>query len=539
MKIALAVNTFDTDLNRFKLANQSYEMLSKQDNVDVFDIQLPSKKGKFKTVDSLKRVSSDVIPGSTKDLPFVNDLFGIAADLDYDYFIVTNADVMISPRLIDHIIDNDITALPCSRLDVEPVADISQGMKPVRWEIAGFDTFCFKTDWYKEHSGLFKDYLMGKPYYDHHYATLMKVFGNNDILGNKNPAFCLHEHHGTAAVTTQDVEQNFNKVQYNNSILAQKYRFIWDEFFEEHLLKRKPWGRFQREVEGETELELKHFEKGIVSVRDEITLDINQHCKNKTAPVMNKRLTSDGGLEERQDVKDTFVVICNGPSLRGFDFNKIKGYESIGMNAAYRMFEKIDFWPTYFSCGDLVVGMSHKDEYKRLLEERDSVFFLRQNVANAIKSSGNVSEVDLKKLYEINCIPGKVGEFNVNACKLNIMEPGCTGQLSAMIGVALGFKKIVLLGADCNYDESCKGLERSKNEPGLVVSDEEYSSPDHWFDDYLQKGDKCNVPGAMTYHMGGWRVLSDVAKANDVEVINCSMVSKIPFFKKCNFDEVV
>ena len=280
MKIALAVNTFDTDLNRFKIANQSYEMLDSLKDVDVFDIQLPSAKGKFKTIDTLPRVSRDVVEGSTKDLPFVNDLFNIAADLDYDYFIVTNADVMISPRLINHIIEKDITALPCSRLDVHPVKDIKQDMRPIRWEIAGFDTFCFKTDWYKEHSGLFADFIMGKPYYDHHYATLMKVFGNNDILGNKNPAFCLHEHHGTAAVTTQDVEQNFNKLQYNNSILAQKYRGIWDEYFKGHLLKRQPWGSFRNEVENETEIELNHFEDKIASVYEDMKLDINQYCKN-------------------------------------------------------------------------------------------------------------------------------------------------------------------------------------------------------------------------------------------------------------------
>lgn len=282
MKIALTVNTFDTDLNRFKIANQSYEMLDSMDSVDVFDIQLPSVKGKFKTVDRLPRVSSQVIPNSTKDLPFVNDLFNIAADLDYDYFIVTNADVMISPRLIDHIIEKDITALPCSRLDVHPVKDIKQGMRPIRWEIAGFDTFCFKTDWYKEHSGLFEDYIMGKPYYDHHYASLMKIFGNNDIIGNKNPAFCLHEHHGSAAVTTQDVEQFFNKTQYNNSLLAQKYKPIWDEFFYNQLLKRSPHGSFLKEIDNEEELEFKHFEKEIEKVRDDMKKDIKQYCFKTT-----------------------------------------------------------------------------------------------------------------------------------------------------------------------------------------------------------------------------------------------------------------
>tara|TARA_R110000803_G_scaffold30409_1_gene68612 strand:+ start:581 stop:1423 length:843 start_codon:yes stop_codon:yes gene_type:complete len=270
MKIAIAVNTFDTDLNRFKLANQSYERLNMRADVDVFDIQKSSVKGKFKTIDKLTRVCSDVVPGSTKSLPFVNDLFNITADLDYDYFIVTNADVMISPRLIQHIIEKDITALPCSRLDVLPVNNISDNMKPVRWEVAGFDTFCFKTDWYKKHSVLFEDFLLGKPAYDQHYAAIMKVFGNNDSFGNKTPAFCLHEHHGISAVTTKDVEQKYNLKQYNNSELAQTYKHIWDNYLNEVLLERKPWMSFLNEVNNEEVIEEEWYQKEIFKLQDKI-----------------------------------------------------------------------------------------------------------------------------------------------------------------------------------------------------------------------------------------------------------------------------
>ena len=55
-----------------------------------------------------------------------------------------------------------------------------------------------------------------------------------------------------------------------------------------------------------------------------------------------KYLTANGYTEVDED---TFYVICNGPSLKGFDFNVLKGKPTIGMNAAYRMFEKINFWP--------------------------------------------------------------------------------------------------------------------------------------------------------------------------------------------------
>lgn len=273
MKIALAVNTFNTDLNRFKLANESYKKLNSYDSVDVFDIQKPGIEGKFKTIDKIERYSNDVIEGSTKELPFVNDLFNITADLDYDYFIVTNADVMISPRLINHILERDVTAMSCSRLDVQPTVNIKDGMKPVRWEVAGHDTFCFKTDWYKKHSVLFEDFLLGKPVYDQHYAALMKVFGNNDSFGNKNPAFCLHEHHGISAVTTRDVEQEYNLNQYENSELAQTYKHVWDDYLNEVLLKRTPWMSFLNEVNNEESIEKKWYNRKISELYNQIKND--------------------------------------------------------------------------------------------------------------------------------------------------------------------------------------------------------------------------------------------------------------------------
>lgn len=277
MKIALGINTFPTDLNRFKLAEASYAFLD-DNHVDVFDIQQPGVQGKFNTIDTLKRTTKDVVPGSTKELPFVNDLFGIMAEQDYDYFIVTNADVMISPKLIGHIVEHDITAMPCSRLDVEPAKSINDPMKAVRWEIGGFDTFCFKTSWYRKHSWLFEDFIMGRPWYDHHYAGIMKIFGNNDVIGNKYPAFCLHEHHGFGACTPGNPEYNWNTDLFNKSQYVAKYRHVWDNFYKDVLNPgRRPYFYFLEEMQNEAEIETQYFKNGIAKIQNLIDDDKKKH----------------------------------------------------------------------------------------------------------------------------------------------------------------------------------------------------------------------------------------------------------------------
>jgi hypothetical protein len=39
------------------------------------------------------------------------------------------------------------------------------------------------------------------------------------------------------------------------------------------------------------------------------------------------------------------VVLGNGPSLAGFDFSRFRGFDAIGMNAAYRYWDEIGWYP--------------------------------------------------------------------------------------------------------------------------------------------------------------------------------------------------
>ncbi len=43
---------------------------------------------------------------------------------------------------------------------------------------------------------------------------------------------------------------------------------------------------------------------------------------------------------------DLCIVMGNGPSLKGFDFTRLNGVTTLGMNAAYRYWDQIGWYPT-------------------------------------------------------------------------------------------------------------------------------------------------------------------------------------------------
>ena len=89
------------------------------------------------------------------------------------------------------------------------------------------------------------------------------------------------------------------------------------------------------------------------------------------------------------------------------------------------------------------------------------------------------------------------------------------------------------MGCDCNYIESwwCSPLWT------LSIIDLKWPSinnnPNYWFSDYQKKGDRFNLPGASTFQMGSWANIQKYCPS-DVEIINNSTISKIPYFTKKN-----
>jgi FkbM family methyltransferase len=235
---------------------------------------------------------------------------------------------------------------------------------------------------------------------------------------------------------------------------------------------------------------------------------------------------------------DRVAVVCgNGPSLRGFDFKtELTGYDVFGMNAAYRHWDKIGWYPTYYSCLDTVVGMSHKAEIARLIRHKDEYgircFLLRANLARELGRQGITS-----------------GVINYDAWLLRkrlLRFPGImnltTGSHTLLWAAFLGYREIVLLGIDGNYVVEILPEAVLTRDVVLELKDTPMHNPNYFFDGYQQRGDKYNIPNPKKnageiIHQTSWQTISNVLYHMDVIVVNANLQSHIDAFPKCAFDQ--
>jgi hypothetical protein len=71
------------------------------------------------------------------------------------------------------------------------------------------------------------------------------------------------------------------------------------------------------------------------------------------------------------------VIIGNGPSLKGFDFQNFDGLKTLGMNAAYRYWQRINWYPTYYCClDDRLLETHHRQIYELLTTEKVERIFV-------------------------------------------------------------------------------------------------------------------------------------------------------------------
>src|SRR3546814_2191016 len=62
-------------------------------------------------------------------------------------------------------------------------------------------------------------------------------------------------------------------------------------------------------------------------------------------------------------------IAGNGPSLKELDFSWLQGVDWLGMNAAYRHWDRIGIYPSLYCCLDKVVVKSHAEQILRLHSE--------------------------------------------------------------------------------------------------------------------------------------------------------------------------
>lgn len=211
------------------------------------------------------------------------------------------------------------------------------------------------------------------------------------------------------------------------------------------------------------------------------------------------------------------VVLGNGPSLRGFDLTSLKSVDALGMNAAYRFWERIGWYPAHYVCLDDQLIESHADaihdmvvtgkvqtaflitrilDFHPDLAGRDNVFFLESfnRTRQGRVAHRGVPFVDALPFRESD--PSKV----------------TTGAYAIRYAAHLGYDDIAVLGVDLRYVEVLPEARRGEGIRLEMVSTPRHN-PNYFFDDYQRAGDKFNVPNpsshARNLHVAAFEVLAN------------------------------
>jgi len=213
----------------------------------------------------------------------------------------------------------------------------------------------------------------------------------------------------------------------------------------------------------------------------------------------------------------TAFILGNGPSLRAIPLEKLTECATVGMNAAYRYWRRIDWRPTHYACLDEVLGISHKKAIASLIEEEKiEKFLLRQNLIDALGSLGASPRV-----------------VNFDDARRNtplLQTPSVTtGSSAACWAASLGFEKLVIAGVDLDYVEILDGAKRL---PGVALEIERKTdNPNYFFDDYQLPGDRYNIPNTRPdLHLNAWREAAWYLSNAGCRVVNTSLASRVECF---------
>jgi len=182
-------------------------------------------------------------------------------------------------------------------------------------------------------------------------------------------------------------------------------------------------------------------------------------------------------------------IIAGGSSLKGFDFHRLDGEVSIGINFVFKYYE-----PTILVWSDIDIYPKHKKEIDALNCVK---LTHKHNITPAYKDVLG---------YEIS------GVFNgENGVGKGLYHRYLTGLIALSLAIALGYKPIYLLGYDCCFGK----------EGGHFYGDDLVNKSGQKEETFLR-----GIKYFDVYNQYGY-------------IYNCSPISRLTQFPKVSIDEVL
>ena len=232
--------------------------------------------------------------------------------------------------------------------------------------------------------------------------------------------------------------------------------------------------------------------------------------------------------------KEIFVV-GNGRSLKDFDFNYLKDKEWIGICLAFRHWDEcLDFYPTHYVCVDNVVCKHHLKKIKdMIINKKCKTFLLCGSIIqhwNKITDYKNVFFIQQLKMMKTN-------PFR------NLIDY-CSGTSAVCFAYMLNYKKINMLGMDCDYKEFIPECVQ-QGDGSLKIIKTPTENPNYYYNTYQRKGDLYNKPNTERVHKQSWFdlrnifILFNILRQEEIKLINYNYKNTLDeYFEKVPLDEL-
>lgn len=179
----------------------------------------------------------------------------------------------------------------------------------------------------------------------------------------------------------------------------------------------------------------------------------------------------------------TILVLGNGPSLKGVPFHTFN-LPTIGMNLAYRYWEKLAWYPTYYACLDTNVTLEHHEEIYNMIRNHKKLgiqgFFLKRQICDYHPELIHHDAI----LFS--------DEITADTPGFSSYMRKTTGSWAVRWAIFMGYTNILLWGIDCDYEPLHK-------RPNIIDHNNKIirdipNDPNYFFDGYQRKGDTMHVP---------------------------------------------
>jgi len=223
--------------------------------------------------------------------------------------------------------------------------------------------------------------------------------------------------------------------------------------------------------------------------------------------------------ESIQKVKGIFsgkrcFIVATGPSLTLDDLQLISGEISFGMNSIVKLYDKIDWRPTFYGIQDSLVYEKLESVIKSEYSNATNVL-VGSNLAEQFEIPSNFVQFPFDNYYHE--AERDIGKYfaNFSDDASSVVYDGYSITYSLIeVAVYMGFKEIYLLGADCNYPKGEKN---------------------HFVESRFVDKNAASNPIRMRI---GYQAAKEYADSHGIKIVNCTRGGMLETFERMKLEDV-